>query len=120
MNSRSLFAPPKHRLAHVSGRWILPMRVPSGAKMCTPLKPFPPHPAADQTLPSTSQRMPSEDPGDMFTNMRPCAIHNVINPNRNRVAWVLRNPGIYDVKQFLVGREAQPIWLYHIADNNCC
>src|SRR5881227_1506755 len=47
------------------------MSLPSGANTCTPLKPSPAHPAADQTLPSTSQRTPSDDPGDMFVNMSP-------------------------------------------------
>ena len=36
MNSRFFFAPPKQRLAQGAGRWILPIKVPSGAKQCTP------------------------------------------------------------------------------------
>ena len=41
MNSRFFFAPPKQRLAQGAGRWILPMRAPSGAKQCTPSVPSP-------------------------------------------------------------------------------
>ena len=36
MNSLFFLAPPKQRFAQEAGRWILPMRVPSGAKQCTP------------------------------------------------------------------------------------
>src|SRR5215469_6625035 len=64
MKRRFFLVPPKHRLAQVSRRWILPISLPSGAKTCTPLKPSPAHPAADHTLASTSQRIPSDNPGD--------------------------------------------------------
>ena len=36
MNKRFLFGPPKHTLLQISGSRIWPIRVPSGAKMCTP------------------------------------------------------------------------------------
>ena len=53
MNRRLRRAPPKHTLAHVSGRRIIPMRSPAGVSTWTPGR------APAQTLPSTSQRMPS-------------------------------------------------------------
>ena len=47
------------------------------------------------------------------------AIHNVINPNRTWVAGMFRRTAVHDVKQLLVGREAQAVGLIEIAGNNC-
>src|SRR5690606_41902466 len=54
MNRRLRCAPPKHRLAQRSGRWIWPIRLPCGEITMTPSLPSP-MPQPHHRLPSTSQ-----------------------------------------------------------------
>jgi hypothetical protein len=62
MKSRLRRVPPKQTFEQISGSSMRPMRSPSGAKTWTPSKPAPAQPALAQTLPSSSQRMPSAPP----------------------------------------------------------
>src|ERR1039458_10489589 len=62
MNRRLRLAPPKHRLAQISGSRIMPIRSPPGEKTCTPSYPAPAQPAPTQMLPSISARIPSAKP----------------------------------------------------------
>ena len=100
------------------------MSVPSGANTCTPLNPSAPHPAADQTLPSTSQRMPSELPGAIFANMRPFFNRIPFSTSYTRMGrgspGCFGFAGVHDVNLLLVGRKTDPIRLDHVAGEYGC
>src|SRR4051795_12495173 len=65
MKRRLRLSPPKTTFATVSGTRILPIKVPSGSKQCTP------SPAAAHTRPASSTRRPSNVPAEQGASTAP-------------------------------------------------
>src|SRR5580700_498004 len=104
MNNLFFLVPPKHRLAQVSGRWIFPISVPSGANTWTPLYPSPP---PSSSGPDIAIYIATNAVGIARRHIykkAPIGQSNaidVIHVNRMCIGGMLRHTGVHQVELFL-------------------
>ena len=117
MNRRFSLAPPKQTLATVSGIRILPSSVPSGAWQCTP------SPADSHKLPwhRRAGRRTGRTAGGEHLAAAPAicpSAGDLEAPHVVRAVRLVRDAGVDDVQQRLVGRERQTVGLHEVVGDD--